>query len=172
MQSVPGDITRPITDQVKEALFNIIGADIQDATLLDLFAGTGSVGIEALSRGAAFVRFNDRHRLAVKTIRVNLATTRLASRAEVRQMDAFTLLAGDPDRKFDYIYIAPPQYKDIWIRSLQELDQNTGWLSEDAWVIVQIHPVERKSVSLSNLVEFDQRKYGSTLLVFYTLNDG
>jgi len=169
LKSVPGDITRPITDRVKESLFNILGPDIQDANLLDLFAGTGSVGIEALSRGAVFVRFNDHHRLAIQTIRSNLEITRLAERAEVRQSDAFSLLAGKPDRRFDYIYIAPPQYKDMWQRSLLALDENIDWLAADAWVVVQIHPIEFKPVTLANLIEIDQRKYGSTLLIFYEL---
>ncbi|NMD30550.1 MAG: 16S rRNA (guanine(966)-N(2))-methyltransferase RsmD, partial [Chloroflexi bacterium] len=57
LQPVPGDITRPVTDRVKEALFNIIGADVIGSSLLDLFGGTGAIGIEALSRGAAYVRF-------------------------------------------------------------------------------------------------------------------
>ena len=72
LKSVPGDVTRPITDRVKESLFNILGPDIQDSVVLDLFAGTGSIGIEALSRGAAYVCFNERHRLDIKTIRENL----------------------------------------------------------------------------------------------------
>jgi 16S rRNA (guanine(966)-N(2))-methyltransferase RsmD len=135
--------------------------------LLDTFAGTGSVGIEALSRGAAYVRFNDRHRLAVRTIKANLEITRFTERAYVTQMDAFSLLGGEPSRQFDYIFIAPPQYQDMWKRAVLCLDGNPGWLVQDAWVIVQIHPVEYESLSLTHLVEFDQRKYGSTVLVFY-----
>jgi 16S rRNA (guanine966-N2)-methyltransferase len=167
--TVPGDITRPITDRVKEALFNILGPDIQEATFLDLFAGTGSVGIEALSRGAAFVRFNDRHRLANETIKTNLSITKLDKKAEILQRDAFGLLNEKPDRHFDYVYIAPPQYKGMWTRALLGLDQNIEWLTPDAWVIVQIHPIEVEPVSLKNLEEFDRRKYGSTLLIFYRL---
>ncbi|MHB8933930.1 MAG: RsmD family RNA methyltransferase, partial [Bellilinea sp.] len=77
LTAVPGDITRPITDRVKEALFNIVGADIIGASWLDLFAGTGSVGLEALSRGANYVRLNDLHRQAITTIKTNLTLTRL-----------------------------------------------------------------------------------------------
>ena len=69
LRSVPGDTTRPITDRTKESLFNIIGGDINGASLLDLFGGTGSVGIEALSRGASFVRFIEKAPAAAKTIR-------------------------------------------------------------------------------------------------------
>jgi len=67
----------------------------------------------------------------------------------------------------NYVYIAPPQYKEMWSKVLQTLDANPGWLSEDAWVIAQIHPREYTALELQNLEEFDQRKYGSTLLVFY-----
>lgn len=167
LQDVPGDITRPITDMVKGALFNILGTETEETTWLDLFGGTGSVGIEALSRGASFVRFVDLNHPAINTIRANLEKTRLNEGAEVIQSDAFTLLNRRPDRTFDFIYIAPPQYKDMWLRAMQALDANPGWLQEDTWVIVQIDPIEYQELSLANLVEFEQRKYGNTLLVFY-----
>ena len=169
LKSVPGDITRPIMDRAKESLFNIIGADIRESTMLDLFGGTGSVGIEALSRGAKFVRFVDRHHVAVRTIKENLKSTRLGEDAEVFHADAFDLLKQEADRRFDYVYIAPPQYKHIWGRALREVDARPGWLTDYAWVIVQIDPVEYERVRLKNLQEFDQRQYGSTLLVFYIL---
>lgn len=167
LRAVPGDATRPITDRTKESLFNILGGDVQAAAVLDLFAGTGSVGIEALSRGASFVRFIDLQRQAIDTIRANLASTQLSHGAEVLRMDAFALLDKTPDRRFDYIYIAPPQYKALWKRALLSVDSHPDWLSEDAWVIVQIHPVEDEPVVLQNLSEFDRRQYGSTLLIFY-----
>lgn len=167
LRSVPGSSTRPITDRVREALFNILGADVEGATFLDLFAGTGSVGIEALSRGAAFARFLDLDRMAAKTVRANLEHTGLEKGGEVLRLDAFSLLERAPDRKFDYVYIAPPQYQGLWKQALLGADSNPGWLSEDAWVIVQIHPREYEAVELENLAEFDRRKYGSTLLVIY-----
>jgi 16S rRNA (guanine966-N2)-methyltransferase len=167
LRSVPGDSTRPITDRTKESLFNILGGDIRGATFLDLFAGTGSVGIEALSRGASFVRFIDKNQNAIHTIHANLKLTETAERAEVMRIDSFQLLQSEPDRFFDYVYIAPPQYKELWKRALILLDDHIGWLSSDAWVIVQIHPVEYATMNLKNLAEFDQRRYGSTILVFY-----
>ncbi len=167
LNGAPGDITRPITDRVKEALFNIIGSDIAGATWFDLFAGTGSVGIEALSRGASYVRLNDLHRQAIAAIKSNLVLTRLEKGSEVTQRDALEILRKTPDFHFDYIYIAPPQYKSMWKSALQSLDANTGWLSEESWAIVQIDPVEYEDLPLVNLVEFDRRRYGSTLLVFY-----
>lgn len=167
LKPVPGDITRPITDRVKEALFNIFGADIQEATFLDLFGGTGSVGIEALSRGAKFVRLIDLNRPAIATIKENLRTTHLEEKSEVIQSDAFIYLKQRPDRAFEYIYVAPPQYKDLWERALEILDRNPDWLAEDAWIIVQIDPVEYQSKEFIHFHEFDQRRYGSTILVFY-----
>jgi 16S rRNA (guanine(966)-N(2))-methyltransferase RsmD len=100
--------------------------------MLDLFAGTGSVGIEALSRGAEFVRFVDNNLLAIKTVRFNLSNTKLENQAQVLKKDAFVFLNSTPDRAFDYVYIAPPQYKGLWKRALVGLDSSPGWLSEDA----------------------------------------
>ncbi len=167
LQSVPGDKTRPITDRAKESLFNILSPNLQGAAFLDLFAGTGAVGIEALSRGAGFVRFVDNQRAALETISANLASTKLGKAAHIQQGDAFAHLAQRPDREFDYVFIAPPQYKELWKRALLAVDNQPGWLVEDAWVIVQIDPKEYEKLELKNLDEFDERKYGNTLLVFY-----
>jgi len=167
LKSVPGDTTRPITDRVKEALFNIIAGDVVDSNWWDVFAGTGAVGIEALSRGASFVRFSDSNRLPIETIRSNVEHCGFKSQAEIRRADAFAFLASPPDRQFEYIYVAPPQYHEMWSRAFEIIDGNPGWLSEDGWVIAQIDPKEYKPLALKNLVEFEQRKYGSTLLVFY-----
>lgn len=168
---MPGDTTRPITDKVREALFNILGVDIQGATVLDLFAGTGSVGIEALSRGADDVYFVELNRKAIAIIQENLRSTGLSDGAFVRHADAFSMLEGKVSHHFDYIYVAPPQYKEMWRKALLSLDKHIEWLSEDAWVIVQIHPTEYKPIGeglpINNLIEFDRRQYGSTLLVFY-----
>ena len=168
LQMVPGIDVRPIGDRVKESLFNIIGADIREARLLDLFAGTGSVGIEALSRGAARVVFIDENRKAIETIRNNLEHTRLQEVADVEQRDAFQYLRYMPTiDPFDYIYVAPPQYKGMWIKGVRAVDDNVAWLNPDAWVIAQIDPDEYEEMELKVLVEFDQRRYGKTLLVFY-----
>jgi len=169
LKSVPGEGTRPITDRVKESLFNILGADVRDARFLDLFAGTGGVGIEALSRGAREAVFVEQGRAALDTIRANLALTRLAARARVVRADVFAFLAGTPDAPFDYIYIAPPQYKELWSQTLRAVDAHPAWLSEDSQVIVQIHPREFHDLALEHLTLADERKYGSTVLCFYEL---
>ncbi|MBC7240977.1 MAG: 16S rRNA (guanine(966)-N(2))-methyltransferase RsmD [Anaerolineae bacterium] len=171
LESVPGTSTRPITDRVKEALFNILGASIEGARFLDLFAGTGAVGIEALSRGAARAVFCERDRLALRTIGHNLQATGLADRARVVAGDAFRFLRNPGDERFDFVYIAPPQYKGIWIRALQAVDEGDV-LAPGGIAIVQIHPKERQDVPLRRLRLFDERRYGSTLLLFYRLAEG
>lgn len=171
LQDVPGDITRPVTDRVKEAFFNILSTDIVEASFLDLFGGTGSIGLEALSRGAKSCTFVDLNSAAINTIKTNLKTTKLEPNARVHQIDAFRFLDSSQSEKYEYIYIAPPQYKDMWSKALKMVDQKMDLLSEDGWVIVQIHPVELSEVELVNLHEFDRREYGSTVLLFYARND-
>jgi len=172
LKSVPGGTTRPVTDMVKEALFNILAGDVVDSQWWDLFGGTGAIGIEALSRGASFVRFSDLNREPVEIIRENLASTGFVKQAEVGRGDSFKWLDSAPDRSFDYLYIAPPQYKEMWSRALTLADKNAGWLSDGAWVIAQIHPKEYRNLELSHLIKFDERRYGSTLLVFYEKVEG
>jgi 16S rRNA (guanine(966)-N(2))-methyltransferase RsmD len=166
LKSVPGDTTRPITDRVKEALFNILAGDVLDSNWWDLFAGTGAVGIEALSRGAAFVRFSDSNRAPIETIQSNVEQCGFKPQAEIRRGDAFAFLSSVPDKRFEYIYIAPPQYKEMWAKALELADKNIDWMTDDGWIIAQIDPKEYKSLTLENLEEFEQRRYGSTLLVF------
>jgi 16S rRNA (guanine966-N2)-methyltransferase len=167
LKSVPGDTTRPITDRVKESLFNIIAGDVADSNWWDLFAGTGAVGIEALSRGASFVRFSDSNRVPIETIKSNVEHCGFKAQAEIRRADAFAYLSSPPDRAFEYIYVAPPQYQDMWEKALEHVDDNIEWLTDDGWVIAQLAPKEYKPLELENMEEFEQRKYGSTLLVFY-----
>jgi 16S rRNA (guanine(966)-N(2))-methyltransferase RsmD len=167
LKSVPGDTTRPVMDRVKEALFNILADDVIDSTWWDLFGGTGAIGIEAISRGASFVRFTDLNRAPIETIKENVEHCGFTKQTEIRRGDAFSLLAAKADKQFEYIYIAPPQYKQMWSTALKLVDDNMGWLVEEGTVIVQIDPTEYEQVELKNLVEGEQRRYGSTLLVFY-----
>ena len=167
LKLVPGDTTRPVMDRVKESLFNILASDVLDSNWWDLFAGTGAIGIEALSRGATSVRFTDLNRAPIETIKENVEHCQFGKQAEIRRGDAFTMLAGRADRQFEYIYIAPPQYKDMWLEALKLIDDHMDWLTDDGSVIVQIDPSEYQDFPLNNLVEGEQRKYGNTLLVFY-----
>ena len=170
LNAVPGDTTRPITDRVKESLFGILNGDVPDSTWFDLFSGTGSVGLEAMSRGAHFARLNDLSHVAIATIRSNMEKTRLQKNIEVTSRDALEILRGKPDRAYDYLYVAPPQYKELWFNTLTRIDSNPAWLVEDGWIIVQIDPIEFVEVELRNFTLLDKRQYGSTLLLFYERN--
>lgn len=169
LQSVPGDSTRPITDRAKEALFSILGQWIEGARVLDLFGGTGSVGIESLSRGAAFAHFVDLNRKAVETMRANLRHCQLDADALVERADSFTMLKNYRGEPFDLIYVAPPQYQELWQKALLLIDSRPELLKADGEVIIQIHPREETLVALQVLREYDRRQYGSVLLIFYAI---
>ncbi len=172
LRLVPGDSTRPIMDRVKENLFNIIGRDVIDQRWLDLFAGTGQVGIEALSRGAQSVVFVDNTRVAIQTINTNLENTGLADGARVVQTDAFAFLRSVTGGSFDTLYVAPPQYKSMWKDVLAAVDEDPfRFLAENGQVIIQIDPREFEALPLNRLVLVDERRYGNTLLGFYEMTE-
>lgn len=194
--------TRPIIDRVKQALFNIIAARVEDARFLDLFAGTGSVGIEALSRGAASATFIEMNHKVLALVRENLQITGLADRAETFHADAFKFLQNglaqgqqtqhaqhrQDKRKagtgamvnvpsviapYDIIYVAPPQYQEMAAQALRILD-SSPLVARTGLVIIQIHPKERVgvvNVPLARLALTDERRYGSTLLMFYIMKE-
>lgn len=176
LKMVPGETTRPVMDRVKESLFNIIGNRVENSHWLDLFAGTGQVGIEALSRGATTVVFIDNSRAAVRTIHDNLRATRLADRASVIPADAFAYLRQHDDGRqplFDFIYVAPPQYKDLWRTALGLIAARpAAFLSPGGQVIIQIDPQEYDEERFPHLMLVDQRRYGRTLLCFYEASTG
>ncbi len=171
LQPVPGDSTRPITDRAKEALFSILGDWIVETRVLDLFGGTGAVGIEALSRGASFAHFIDRNRKAVQTIQANLAHCKFERQATVALGDSFAFLESHRGEPFDLIYIAPPQYQGMWHKALTLIDQRPALLAPFGAVIVQIHPREDEDVELNFLEEYDRRQYGSVMLIFYASSE-
>ena len=166
--------TRPIMDRVKTALFDILFDEVKDTRFLDLFAGVGGVGIEALSRGAAHATFIEMNPQVYKLVRENLAITELTERAETIRGDAFKFLQAHatehpPKQVFDIVYVAPPQYQGMAARALSLLD-SSPLLAADGLVIVQIHPKEREeliAIACTHLTLTDERRYGSTLLMFY-----
>ena len=158
--------TRPITDRAKESLFNILTPRIADRRFLDLFAGTGSVGIEALSRGAAHATFVERSAPALAGIRHNLDVTGLAVRAEVVGRDVFGYLR-EPPVPFDVIFVAPPQWRGLWPRAVALLDRAPGWLADGALVVAQHDPSENVPLDLTHLELADERSYGRVRFTFF-----
>ena len=143
--------------------------------MLDLFAGSGGVGIEALSQGASRCTFLDLGVQAVATIKKNLAATGLSDRARVRLVDAFKFLRTT-DESFDLIYVAPPQYKGLWVQAMRLIVERPGLVrSEDdspGMVIVQIDPREYEALDLGDIREVRQKRYGNSLLLFYEVGRG
>jgi 16S rRNA (guanine(966)-N(2))-methyltransferase RsmD len=176
LKPVPGKGTRPISDRVKESVFNILRWQVPDSRFLDLFAGTGGVGIEALSRGAQEAIFVEKEPKAVRVLRENLRTTHMSGQARVVQEDVFRFLllanqSVDPADRFDIIYVAPPQYQDLWAQTLIALDGHP-LLAPEGMIVAQIFPKEYRALPLQDLVLTDQRKYGSTMLCFYERHHG
>ena len=135
LKELQGMETRPTTDKVKESLFNIIQFDIPGRKILDLFGGTGQLGIEALSRGAAHCTFVDQRRDAVRLIKENLNECRLTEQARVVQGDSLAFLTSCRE-KFDVIFLDPPYHTDLMDRAL-ELVTKIDILSENGIIICE-----------------------------------
>ncbi len=172
--------TRPILDRVKESLFGILGDSIIDSIVLDVFAGTGSLGIEALSRGAKRCLFVDNDMHAVQVIKKNLQDTRFLERALVLKKNVFALseFLTDKRMKFDLILVAPP-YKLIDLDSKDRekifsfLDEcvSRQILNGRGIVVLQHH--KKQIVSQENFKQLkvvDERRYGNTQLTFLRTN--
>ena len=137
LKSIEGLDTRPTTDRIKETLFNILAPGLYDCEFLDLFAGSGGIGIEALSRGGKESVFVEQNPKAVECIRENLAFTRLAERAQVIRDDVFSALRRiEGQRVFDYIFMDPPYGREYERLVLEYLSQS-ALLNEDTVVIVE-----------------------------------
>ncbi|MXZ42963.1 MAG: 16S rRNA (guanine(966)-N(2))-methyltransferase RsmD [Caldilineaceae bacterium SB0666_bin_21] len=173
LKDVPGEGTRPITDRAREALFGKLHNWIPDRRVLDLFGGTGSVGLEALSRGARHATFVDRGTRAVATIRANGAACGFLERMEIIRQDSFAYLEAAAARgigeAWDFVFIAPPQFKDMWSTALALVDRTAGVLTADGLAVVQIDPGEDRELALEHLERFDQRRYGRVMLCYYRL---
>lgn len=163
--------TRPVIDRVKTALFDILSERVIDAQVLDLFGGTGAIGLEALSRGAAHATFVEINHQMAGILRENARATGLADRAEIIRGDAFHFLeaAAAQGRSYDIVYIAPPQYHQLAAKALA-LVERLPLTQPGGLAIVQIFPKERidlDQMPLEKLHQIDERRYGSTLLLFY-----
>lgn len=158
-------LIRPVLDQVKEAVFNIL-FDVEGLRVLDLFAGTGAMGIEALSRGAEFAVFVDKDKEAVKLICRNLEVCRFTAESKVLPLSvgkALKLLA-EKGESFDLIFVDPPYQKGFIEKSLQKL-QNSPLLKASTRILLEHHPKE-PIPETEGLTLTDQRKYGQTRVSF------
>ncbi len=168
-----GTDTRPITNMIKEALFNVIGDNIVGASLLDLFAGSGSVGIEALSRGAQMVIFIDNHIKSVNTIRENLSNCGFKEDYELYRNDVFRALEILRQRqiKFDYIYADPPfTVPGIFSPFLAAMDDYSSLLTNEGNLILRSPRKMGLTVELNQLEEYRSDNYGESTLHYYCLN--
>jgi len=141
LKELEGMETRPTTDRVKEGLFNIIQFDIEGRKILDLFAGTGQLGIEALSRGAASATFVDQRRDAVAIVRDNLKITDLADRARVVNGEAVAFLSAAKE-KYDIIFVDPPYAADLWESALEAISRFD--ILSNHGIIICESPLERE----------------------------
>ena len=171
-----GDLeVRPTLDQVKESLFNQIGPDLQGISFLDLFAGTGSIGIEALSRGAEEVVFVEQNSQVQSLIARNLEKCRLTVENQTVRweliksdfLDSLSLLR-EKDMSFDLIYVDPPFSKNLYGSCLYKLS-DSGILKEDAWVIVEHFHKTRLQEKYGKLQTFKDRCLGDSCLSFFKI---
>lgn len=164
--TLEGENTRPTLDRVKEPLFSILMNEISEAKVLDLFAGSGALGLEALSRGAESVVLCDNSREAIKVINNNLAKTKLSTYAEIINDDYKKCLKKLQGRKFDLIFLDPPYETDcieISIKHILELDL----LAKDGVIVAEtdreeiIEKIKNIDISIKDI-----RHYGRVILIF------
>lgn len=155
---------RPTSDRVREALFSALGAAVPGARVLDLYAGSGALGIEALSRGAASAVFVDSDREAVAAIRANLALTGTDDRASVVRLSVAGFLAAGPQGPFDLVFLDPPYAQGPPVQDLEALVAG-GLLDAGASVVVETRGPEGMP-PVEGLAVVSRRRYGDTTLVF------
>jgi 16S rRNA (guanine966-N2)-methyltransferase len=158
-----GAATRPTSEKVREAVFAIIGS-VEGDRVLDLFAGSGALGIEALSRGAAHATFVDAGRPAVAAIRDNLRELGLEARATVIPGDAVAA-ARHPGGPWRLVFVDPPYRSDLAVRAVLALPRER--LSGDAVIVIEHDRRGAPPDALGSLLRTDQRRYGDTLISFY-----
>jgi 16S rRNA (guanine966-N2)-methyltransferase len=162
LQAPRGEGTRPVTDRVKETLFAILGDRVRDARVLDLYAGSGALGIEALSRGAVDALFVERDRAAAAVIRANLGHTRLAEGGRVVIAEVERFLASAPDGAYDLAFLDPPYTLHAILPPLEAL---LPWLPVGATVVVK-HFWRTVVPEPPGLMIVRRRRFGETALSF------
>jgi len=170
--NTPGDDrVRPTTDRVKESMFNIVQDWVYDSQVLDLFAGSGALGIEALSRGASQAVFCDNSLDSIKIIKSNIEKARLADRSQIVSGD-FKRCLRDMEAKnqsFDMIFVDPHYYEGLFEEVLDTI-RSCKILKKDGIVIVE-HDAKKPIGQVEGLEVYKEKKYGITMLTFYCLED-
>lgn len=168
LKAVPSKLTRPTTDKVKESLFNIIGPYFHHKNFLDLFAGSGSVGIEAVSRGCDHATLVDRQYRAYRTILDNVQMTRHSNLFTVYKMSANSALQilSNRDKEFDIVYLDPPYRLQRMIKDLNKLSK-FHLLNSHALVICETDDNTHLSNQISDYKFIKRRQYGLTIISIY-----
>lgn len=170
--NTPGDDrVRPTTDRVKESMFNIVQDWVYDSQVLDLFAGSGALGIETLSRGASQAVFCDNSLDSIKIIKSNIEKARVVDRSQIVSGD-FKRCLRDMEAKnqsFDMIFVDPPYYEGLFEEVLDTI-RSCKILKKDGIVIVE-HDAKRPIGQVEGLEVYKEKKYGITMLTFYCLED-
>ena len=167
LYTLDGTATRPTLDRVKESLFNIIQNDIEGSTILDLFSGSGAIGLEFLSRGAKRAVLCDNSKDAIKIIKQNVQKTHFEEIAEIYNMEFTKLVERLQNQKFDIIYIDPPYATDFIKISLEKIIEYK-LVNENTKIIVEtddetriLNQIEKMDVEIT-----DKRKYGRATIIF------
>lgn len=175
LYSPKGTDTRPALARLRNSLFNILGESIIDKDVLDLFAGTGSLGLEALSRGARSGLFVESDKRCFQAIRKNIEKLRFQREASVIFLNAFQIVpfAQEKDVKFDIVFVAPPYRffddEKLYTRLFNLLDEMTekGILLTEGLIIIEHRPGQVSAESFESLVLKKSRSYGQTVLSFF-----
>lgn len=163
---------RPTTDRVKESLFNIINSYVMESSVLDLFAGTGSLGIECLSRGASKCVFVDNSKESIAIVKSNIKKARVEEQSVVLNLDfkdSINKLSVQKN-KFDIIFMDPPYYKNMFIEAINRIN-SSELLSEDGILIVEHDTNDEFPENIGILNKIRDKKYGNTTLTFYKLEE-
>ena len=167
-----GASTRPTSDKVREALFSVLGESISDARVLDLFAGSGALGIEALSRGARYAVFVESSPAAIRTITANLETAGLSETAEIIRADFRAALRkiGKRDDSFDIVFLDPPYQAGLLEDTAGALARH-NIVSLHSIIVVEHFKKTRPPGSISDIPLSRTRTYGQTCLSYYLRPD-
>ena len=164
LYTLSGNDVRPTTDVVKEAVFSIIQFGIEGRVFLDAYAGSGQMGIEALSRGAKKAVFLDSSRQSCEIVRKNLEVTGLSENAVVRNTDTLSYIAGTPE-KFDIVFIDPPYRTGALMQTLERITK----VMNKGGVIICEHPADEKMPGeIQDFVLKKEYKYGKIMITVYS----